>query len=95
MTLINSNVIMNNIRDIPILHPYQEVVKVTQSNGGNGSQQPNPKDLQVFEPAFAPGNEEGEKIGWYKTDVKGEEGTLIPDSGLPPELKDKPPDNAS
>ena len=70
------------------------MIKITQANGGNGSQQPNPKDLEVFEPAFAPGDEE-EKIGWYKTDVKGEEGTEIPDSGLPPQLKDKSPDNAS
>jgi len=70
------------------------VIKITQANGGNGSQQPNPKDLEVFEPAFAPGDEE-EKIGWYRTDVKGEEGEVIPDSELPPELKDNPPDNAS
>jgi hypothetical protein len=61
---------------------------MTQANGGNGGgQKPNPGDIEVYEPLFAPGDEDQEAIGWAKIDVAGnEEGGVIPDSELPPEL---------
>lgn len=67
---------------------------MTKANGsGNkGGQKPDQKDIEVYEPVFAPGDEDQEAIGWTKTDIAGkEEGIVIPDSELPQELKgDKP-----
>jgi hypothetical protein len=70
------------------ISPHQEVIKITQANGGNGSgQKPNADDIEVYEPVFAPGDEDQEAIGWVKIDVAGneEEGVIL-DSELPPEL---------
>lgn len=58
---------------------------------GNGSQKSNPEDLQVYEPASV----EGEHVGYFKTDVKGQEGELISDDELPPELKPEQPNDES
>ena len=59
-------------------------------NGSNGSQQPKPEDLEIYEPVFI--NEEEESAGWFATDIKGEEGEIIPDSELPREIKPDEPD---
>ncbi|MBN3945928.1 MAG: hypothetical protein HWQ38_05335 [Nostoc sp. NMS7] len=55
---------------------------MTKSNGG--SKKPNPEDLEVYEPASV----EEDHIGYFKTDVKGQEGKLVDKDKLPPELKE-------
>lgn len=66
---------------------------MTQARDGNGDgQKPNPSDIEVYEPAFAPGDEDLEAIGWVKTDVLGTaEDRLIQESDLPEELKGDEP----
>ncbi|PHJ59577.1 hypothetical protein VF14_08875 [Nostoc linckia z18] len=59
---------------------------MTQSNGG--SKKPNPEDLEVYEPASA----EEDHVGYFKTDIKGQEGELVSDDELPPEIKPDEPD---
>ena len=54
-------------------------------SGGNGHQKDvQPENLEVFEPAFAVGDESAENIGYFKADIKGEEGQFI--RKLPQEL---------
>ncbi|MEH2033387.1 MAG: hypothetical protein V7K67_27830 [Nostoc sp.] len=62
---------------------------MTKSNGG--SKKPNPEDLEVYEPASV----QDEKVGYYKTDLKGEEGELIDEDELPPELKEPEQDESA
>ncbi|MBV6621593.1 MAG: hypothetical protein KI793_01340 [Rivularia sp. (in: Bacteria)] len=58
----------------------------TNGNGSgksNDSEKSEPKDLQVYEPVVL----DDEKLGYFKTDVKGYEGDFIKDNELPSELK--------
>jgi hypothetical protein len=60
------------------------------SKGNNGRRKDvKPNELEVFEPAFAPGDEDGEKLGYFKADIKGDEGELVDE--LPQELTNEPP----
>ncbi|RUS92362.1 hypothetical protein DSM106972_099360 [Dulcicalothrix desertica PCC 7102] len=57
--------------------------------GSNGHRKDvKPNELEVFEPAFIPGEEDGEKLGYFKADIKGEEGELV--DKLPQELTGEP-----
>ncbi|BAZ12433.1 hypothetical protein NIES4071_42640 [Calothrix sp. NIES-4071] len=48
------------------------------SKGNNGHRKDvKPNELEVFEPAFAPGDEDSEKIGYFKADIKGDEGEVV------------------
>lgn len=59
------------------------------SQSGNGhSKKVKADDLTVFEPAFAPGDEDTEKIGYFQTDTKGEEGKFVQE--LPQEITGEP-----
>ena len=60
--------------------------KKANGNGPSESNSPEksePKDLQVYEPVVL----DDEKLGYFKTDVKGYEGDFIEDDELPSELK--------
>ena len=60
---------------------------MTQSGeNGNGKHEPNPEDIQVFNPAFLEQDEEQtESIGWVEEDIKGEDMKFPAE--LPEELK--------
>ncbi|RUS94950.1 hypothetical protein DSM106972_092010 [Dulcicalothrix desertica PCC 7102] len=59
------------------------------SKGNNGHRKDvKPNDLEVFEPAFMPGEEDDEKVGYFKADIKGEEGEIV--DKLPTELTNEP-----
>lgn len=63
---------------------------MTQSGTGSNGHRKDAKadDLTVFEPAFAPGDEDSEKIGYYRTSAKGDEGEIV--NQLPQELTGEP-----
>jgi hypothetical protein len=54
---------------------------MTQSGGNGRDHEVDPDSLNVFEPAFMAG-EEDELVGWYNTDLKGEEGDFLSDNPL-------------
>lgn len=61
---------------------------VTQGSNGH-RKDAKAEDLTVFEPAFAPGDEDSEKLGYYRTTAKGDEGEIV--NQLPQELTGQPP----
>jgi hypothetical protein len=63
---------------------------MVQSKGNGHDPDINPVEVNVFEPAFVPGEEEQEPLGWFETDLKGDEGEVISD--LPPELQGDEPE---